>query len=402
MVTFVASTSKSNASGSGIGNITINKPAGTETGHVMIAFVYKPDNAQQELTVPSGWTAIDTWRETSTLHAEMFYRVVTGADPSSYTWGSDITIGGWGVAILTFSGVDTANPIAASASSSSYTTGNPTTAPQITTPVAGCHVVTAKAILSNNSQGDMTTVTGNASAGVARENHNWGAANASGVWRKASVWDRFLTGTDPLPAGTYALTIGTSSSVTKSIMFAAALRPPAASTGTVSGSFPRFNSSITARTTIGASLDGGDFPFPHADIEANVPIDADGDIDAEFSGLNAIVSAEAEVEGDLAFDDVDGLLPSTSFPTVQSLETPFDITAPAFESDVDVDVNINAVFENSTATLPQVLITGGKVSFGPLAAAFPFPFFESNTVTRPFGPRVEAVAPEDRRYRVTG
>lgn len=107
--------------------LTINVPAGTTPGDVMIASItVRPCSATNNaactttVTPPAGWTLVRqvqtrTGGGTDGFGSQLwiYQRVVTGAEPASYTWffGGRPQQAGAAGGILTFSGVDTASPI---------------------------------------------------------------------------------------------------------------------------------------------------------------------------------------------------------------------------------------------------------------------------------------------------
>jgi len=111
--------------------LTINVPAGTTAGDVMIASItMRPCSANDNgacttnVTAPAGWTLV---RQVQTRigggtdgygsQLWVYQRVVTGAEPVSYTWffGGRPQQAGAAGGILTFSGVDTVSPLVAEA-----------------------------------------------------------------------------------------------------------------------------------------------------------------------------------------------------------------------------------------------------------------------------------------------
>ena len=92
--------------------LTINVPAGTTTGDVMIASVAVLPSAVT-ITPPSGWTSLNRVDQTAGNDStqEIFYRVAGGSEPASYTWTFSGGIGGAAGGILSYSGVDTTSPI---------------------------------------------------------------------------------------------------------------------------------------------------------------------------------------------------------------------------------------------------------------------------------------------------
>ncbi|HEV7365733.1 MAG TPA: autotransporter-associated beta strand repeat-containing protein, partial [Gemmatimonadales bacterium] len=95
----------------GVTSLTINKPAGTVNGDVMIAAIaVRPNTAT--ITAPGGWTLIRRTDQTLTNPgSQATYRKVAGAaEPASYTWSFSASTGSAG-GIMTFYGVNTAAPV---------------------------------------------------------------------------------------------------------------------------------------------------------------------------------------------------------------------------------------------------------------------------------------------------
>lgn len=111
--------------------LTINVPAGTTTGDVMVAGIsMRPcsgtSGAACTLTVtpPAGWTLVNSVDQTTGggtggfgNRLFVYRKIVVGAEPASYTWlfGGTPVHAGLAGGILTFSGVDNSNPVVASA-----------------------------------------------------------------------------------------------------------------------------------------------------------------------------------------------------------------------------------------------------------------------------------------------
>lgn len=107
-------------------NVTINVPAGTLNDDVMIASItWRPCSATSgaacttSVTPPAGWIVVDAADQTTggaSGQRLVVYRRVAAAEPASYTWtfgGTPLHAGAVG-GIVSFSGVDTSNPIVAS------------------------------------------------------------------------------------------------------------------------------------------------------------------------------------------------------------------------------------------------------------------------------------------------
>ena len=93
-------------------SITVNKPAGVLTGHVMIASVMALPGTSNSVAVtpPAGWTLIGTAPTSNKYKLSNYYKVATGTEPVSYTFS--FTPNSTAVAgIVSFSGVDTKSPV---------------------------------------------------------------------------------------------------------------------------------------------------------------------------------------------------------------------------------------------------------------------------------------------------
>jgi hypothetical protein len=142
------------------GPLTINKPAGTVAGDVMVAGIaFNHDSVV--ITPPAGWTLVRRVDNTDAiLGLEVHYRVAGASEPASYTWLATTSstnfryvVGG----IQSFSGVDATSPINVDAGqctpqptpcgSSSLTHATP----DVTTTVADTMLVTHHAYESSNT-----------------------------------------------------------------------------------------------------------------------------------------------------------------------------------------------------------------------------------------------------------
>ena len=169
-------------------SINVGRPTGTLAGDLLLASLGV--RGTSTVTAPAGWTLIRTDTYTSSLRMHTYWRVAAAGDPASWTWtfsGSRLATG----TIHAYSGVNTADPIAASGGAAAATTSTTATAPSITTPVANTMLVSFFANMSN------------------------------------STW------TPPAGFTERCDLIGTSSSQFTSLMSASAIRPAAGATGTV-------------------------------------------------------------------------------------------------------------------------------------------------------------------------
>lgn len=125
-------------------SLVCDKPTGTTTDDVLLAFVNTYDNPSSDVTPPSGWTEITAGNiEVSNLVARTFIKVAGGSEPSTYTFTLNnmdvgvIVIGAW-------SGCNTTTPQDATATGASGT-GTNRTATGVTTATANAVIVVGSA-----------------------------------------------------------------------------------------------------------------------------------------------------------------------------------------------------------------------------------------------------------------
>jgi MSHA biogenesis protein MshQ len=137
------------AAGAGGGGLTINVPAGTTTGDVMVAAIsVRPSTVS--ILAPAGWTSlIRTNQGAGNSNAqEIFYRAASGTEPASYEWNFVVAITGAAGGIVTYTGTDLNSPFDAFAGN---TTPNGTShqANSITTTVANTMVISTHSFSSS-------------------------------------------------------------------------------------------------------------------------------------------------------------------------------------------------------------------------------------------------------------
>jgi outer membrane protein assembly factor BamB len=138
--------------------LTINTPTGTVQNDVMVASIaFRPLSGQfsSDITVtdPLGWTRLDFFTNTANYNAlAIYYRVAGASEPASYAWefacNASCTLNSAAGGIVSFSGVDTTNPIDQNAGAATPATLSPLT-PSVTTTVADAMLVTTHAIDNN-------------------------------------------------------------------------------------------------------------------------------------------------------------------------------------------------------------------------------------------------------------
>jgi hypothetical protein len=136
--------------------ISLNKPAGTVSGDLLLAVLGYDNDATVTWTLPSGWTQLDvsTQNGTHIVRSIIAYKVAGGSEPSSYTFTpSDNNPANWVDACLAcYSGVDTTTPF--DVTNSKANGSSSMSLPSITTVTNGCMLILA----GNNWNGNSTTL----------------------------------------------------------------------------------------------------------------------------------------------------------------------------------------------------------------------------------------------------
>lgn len=124
-VAFRASASNANPSSN---SLTVNIPAGTQNGDIMIAVFEISISISNEINTPSGWTLLDNAASVGPNVAS--YWRVASAEPASYTWTFSATNAVSGI-IASYSGggsIDTHGAFNRTTSSTSITANSISTA----------------------------------------------------------------------------------------------------------------------------------------------------------------------------------------------------------------------------------------------------------------------------------
>ncbi|WP_246357435.1 cell wall anchor protein [Pyxidicoccus fallax] len=109
-LTTIGYRSSSTAGGASLTSLTLNKPAGTVAGDVLLARIVNRNNVAAVLTAPAGWKLLRSDQSASQIKAWVFYKVAGSSEPASYAFTLDLASYMAG-SLSAFSGVDTVNPI---------------------------------------------------------------------------------------------------------------------------------------------------------------------------------------------------------------------------------------------------------------------------------------------------
>jgi hypothetical protein len=250
--------SASNGSPSLRNSVSVDRPAGTAAGHVMVGTVVSTDD-KPGFTAPAGWTLVRQDTVKGQLRQAVYVKVAGAGEPGSYTW----TVGGQARrlagGITSFAGVDTTQPVDA-VSGSKNGSGTAVPAPGITTSVANTLLLHLAAVAA---EGTITPP-----AGMAEQ---WEAASAS----PSDNRDVVVSESEALQAaaGPTGGRVATASQAGASIGVLLALRPALIDatapettitfgpSGTVTNAFATFDFSASEPATFQCRLDGSD-PAP--------------------------------------------------------------------------------------------------------------------------------------------
>ncbi len=109
-------------------SITLTKPAGTQNGDLMLAFIHQDDRSDGPIIPPSGWNILDDYIYISGSKDDhrggLWWKIAGASEPSSYTFslsgGNEQKAGH----IRTYRGVDPSDPFASSLSITSTADGD--------------------------------------------------------------------------------------------------------------------------------------------------------------------------------------------------------------------------------------------------------------------------------------
>jgi hypothetical protein len=122
----------------GSGNLTLDKPAGTASGDLMLALIV-PNTDNLNETPPSGWTKIEERTGAGYVPGPTIYwKQAGGSEPSTYDWACTGVFKG---VILSYDNADGTTPINAHSSASGGGATTSFVAPSVTTTVDGCTLV---------------------------------------------------------------------------------------------------------------------------------------------------------------------------------------------------------------------------------------------------------------------
>jgi hypothetical protein len=115
----------------------VNKPFGTEEGHVMVAFLSQT-NTNGGITTPSDWSYAGGGNNSNMVHQYVYVKVAGPSEPDTYTWTLGTGRRGH-LVVLTYKNVNTSAPIDVSGAQSG--SGASITAPSVLAGVNGRRLI---------------------------------------------------------------------------------------------------------------------------------------------------------------------------------------------------------------------------------------------------------------------
>ena len=77
--------------GAGATSVTVNKPAGTASGDVLLAQVSAAGGTGVDVTAPTGWTLVNSTANGTSVRAAVFWKTAGSSEPSTYAFGLSVS-----------------------------------------------------------------------------------------------------------------------------------------------------------------------------------------------------------------------------------------------------------------------------------------------------------------------
>jgi hypothetical protein len=269
-------------------------PTGTVSGDFLLAFTATdPDGPASALTAPAGWaqTGPDS-NVTSAMHARTFWKVATGSEPATYTFGATAASDGV-VCVVAFTGVDTNTPIAvASTYGASATAATAAVAPTTT----GTDTYFLVCGFTSQNAGTFSTPTGMTE--IADQNFGWTVVALDAQQLTASGATGTRTATHSVSNVWAAMSLVLKPGVQSATGSVAAIAPSAGSSLDVSGTV-NVSGTIAKNWPGPPTVDFGGSIFHGGPLNATAPaVTADINGTRELDVIVAIApAATADTEG---------------------------------------------------------------------------------------------------------
>jgi hypothetical protein len=135
--------SQNNSNDVTVTEVTVSPPSSVAAGDLLLANISVNGGNSANITAPSGWTQILRTDNDTSISIVSYYKMASASKPSNYTWTIDHQTTAKGE-ISRYTGVDTTNPIDASAGNIGF--GTVATTTPLTTSANNEQIVTLLAI----------------------------------------------------------------------------------------------------------------------------------------------------------------------------------------------------------------------------------------------------------------
>ncbi|PRH79390.1 hypothetical protein C6N75_09920 [Streptomyces solincola] len=343
--------SATTATSAGATSISVAKPTGVASGDVLIAHFSHND---QTATL-TGWTLVNSTKSPGVAFRDgLFYKVAGGSEPASYTFSVPANTGPLVGSITAWRGVDTSAPINDEAVTGVDDPTEPPTTPSATTSFAVTRVFYFRAARRPSSTSNADIPTFSESVTGVSEELDVGVFSGGTTCYAHALYSKDADETASGTKAGIAISNSQTNNVQGNVLRTFALKADVPeSSGSVAGTLPAVTAAITATASHDGPLSGA-LPAPTAAFAGEHFAPADGPVAATLPALSGAFAGGVEGLATMA-----GTLPAV------------------------------------TASL------AAEIVFGPLAGTLPAVTAALVVETRPFGPNVLAVEPEDRRVVMT-
>lgn len=184
------------ATGDVVTSVNVNKPAGTVSGDLLIAFVHSDaGDSAATYTAPAGWTQNGTTSTATPGISKVFTKTAGGSEPSSYAFGSGVN-SSIVIIIVCVTGQATSSPVNINATwATSNTAGQASqVAPSISPTVVNCLLLCSWSS-NNNTTASYTPPGGMTEMQDAWSNWQFASAAYQALTATGATGTRTATGT---------------------------------------------------------------------------------------------------------------------------------------------------------------------------------------------------------------
>jgi hypothetical protein len=168
----------------------VNYPAGITAGELLVTSLTVSQSSAMD-TPPTGWTLARAQNGSTTPSVSMFYKVASGSETGTVTFGPWSSAGRATAIMARWSGVDNTTPLDTTAVSATSIAATSFVMPSITTATAGAVLVHALAINSSTAEIDTsagTTLIAKSTTDIGRRHGQWYETRATAGATGTRTW----------------------------------------------------------------------------------------------------------------------------------------------------------------------------------------------------------------------